>query len=235
MTTKRTLWRTVLLLLALSSTAPSSAAAEILFLPEHAFVDANGGKAILLMRYEGDTDYSRYARVIYDIPSGAFQFVSSNQISFITTDLYSSTINEFRFVYGRAHAYKLNGGGFRSFSDGRVKKDVRDFRHGLAEIEKLWPVTFRYNGRASLAPDDGTDYIGLIAQDVQKILPFMVDESDTDKVDGKPVLTLDPSALTYVLANAVKEETRMLENVEKRLANLERAVCAARAQARNCK
>jgi hypothetical protein len=37
-------------------------------------------------------------------------------------------------------------------SDGQLKKDVQDFRTGFAGLEKIRPVTFKYNGLAGVAP-----------------------------------------------------------------------------------
>jgi hypothetical protein len=105
-------------------------------------------------------------------------------------------------------ASKPGGGEWSSISDVRVKKDIGMFERGLADLEAVRPVTFKYNGLGGTR-EDNTQYVGVVAQDLEKTLPFMVSSqkkrlhpSDKDVTDIKQV---DPSAFTYILINAVKE------------------------------
>jgi hypothetical protein len=93
-------------------------------------------------------------------------------------------------------------------SDRRVKKDIEDYRGGLAELERVRPVTFKYNGLAGTETSN-KEYVGVIAQELEEIAPYMVSstarklrESDEDATDIKQ---LDSSAFTYMLVNAIKE------------------------------
>jgi hypothetical protein len=105
-------------------------------------------------------------------------------------------------------ASKPGGGSWAALSDRRVKKDIAAFQHGLATLEKIEPVSFRYNGLAGTRETE-TKFIGVVAQDLAPVLPFMVTSApkklhaeDATPTDLKEV---DPSAFTYVLINAVKE------------------------------
>ena len=100
-------------------------------------------------------------------------------------------------------------------SDARVKKDVVDFDQGLAALQRIRPVTYRYNGLGGTEASD-TQHVGVIAQELEKALPFMVSSqkrklhpNDKETTDIKQV---DPSAFTYVLINAVKQLS--VENTE---------------------
>lgn len=72
------------------------------------------------------------------------------------------------------------------------------------------PVTFRYNGKAGLPKEQ--KYVGVIAQDMQQIAPYMVGEFTYQDSTGKTeqYLDYDPNALAYILVNAVKEQQQHL-------------------------
>ncbi len=114
-------------------------------------------------------------------------------------------------------AFKPNGGSWVATSDVRVKRDIFDFTASLTEIEKLRAVRFKYNGLGG-TQDTGKEYVGVIAQEVEKVLPFMVSsqrqklhETDVQATDIKQV---DPSAFTFVLINAVQELSRQNKQKE---------------------
>jgi hypothetical protein len=107
-----------------------------------------------------------------------------------------------------------NGGSWSGTSDSRVKKDVQDFRAGLAELERIHPKSFRYNGLAGTV-DDGKQYVGVIAQDLEQIFPEMVSsrkaklhKDDSQETDIKVV---DPSNFMYVLINSVQDQQKIIE------------------------
>jgi hypothetical protein len=79
-------------------------------------------------------------------------------------------------------------------SDRRLKKDIETLSYGLEQLNQLQPVTYRWK--------DGNDkavHVGLIAQEVQKIIPEAVDSSDPDR------LGLNYSELVPVLIKAIQE------------------------------
>ena len=121
-------------------------------------------------------------------------------------------------VFG--NEFKPGGGPFTATSDIRVKKDIRSFGDGLEKILALKPVAYRYNGRGGTS-EDGNEYVGLVAQEVQEILPELVSSrsakmEESDKEDSD-ILTFEPGPITYILINAVKELAARIENLEKSL------------------
>lgn len=123
-------------------------------------------------------------------------------------------------------AGKPGGGSWTASSDRRLKKDIRDFSDGLDILKKINPVWFKYNGLADM-PDDGKNYVGVIAQDMQRVAPYMI-STFMDPQTNTEYLNYDSNAVTYILINSVKEQQiqievlkKQIEEQEKRLSRLE--------------
>lgn len=124
-------------------------------------------------------------------------------------------------VYAQGTAYKTVGGNTWSTpSDVRLKTDVVDFTDGLALVEAIRPVSYRYDGRLGTDPTR-TEY-GVIAQEIAAIAPYMV-ETDTLAVDPSDpdserieVLTYNNGPLTYALVNAVQELAAEVRDIRER-------------------
>jgi hypothetical protein len=102
-------------------------------------------------------------------------------------------------------AAKPGGGTWTVASDKRLKRDISDFNDGLSVLEKIKPVSFRYNGKAGI--DTDKQFVGVLAQDMLQIAPYMVGAFTYQDSTGKTeqYLDYDPNALSYILVNSVKE------------------------------
>jgi hypothetical protein len=123
------------------------------------------------------------------------------------------------FQVRTASVFKPGGGSWSALSDERVKRDVATFNTGLEALERIRPVSFRYNGLADTKVTD-SKYVGVVAQELEPILPFMVTSRGQKLHPGDKAPTdlkeVDPSAFTYVLINAVKElsaENKLMKSV----------------------
>ena len=96
-------------------------------------------------------------------------------------------------------------------SDRRLKTNVSNFEEGLELIQKINPVWFNYNGKAGLPTDERG--IGTIAQELQKIAPYMVKNWIYENEEGKKeeYLAVDYGALDFALVNAVQEQQQTIE------------------------
>ncbi len=103
------------------------------------------------------------------------------------------------------------------YSDERLKTNLVDFESGLDVIARLNPVSFEYNGLEGL-PSDETQ-IGLVAQDVERVAPYMV--SHRQGVDLDDVRVMSTQALPYLLINAIQELEAKVADLERRLAERE--------------
>lgn len=98
-------------------------------------------------------------------------------------------------------------------SDRRLKTDIRSLGRVGDALERLRPVSFRFNA------DTGhptTRQIGLLAQDVQAEFPSLV----TEGPEG--ALSLAYPRLTAVLLKGFREQRSRIDSLQRRLARVER-------------
>jgi hypothetical protein len=116
------------------------------------------------------------------------------------------------------NASKAGGGSWATFSDKRVKHDIKPFNDGLEVLMKLNPVTFKYNEKSGYT-DLNKSFIGFIAQDVETVAPYMVNlYDDSEGPSGlKDKRQFDESALNKILVNAVQEQQAQIEVLKKEM------------------
>jgi hypothetical protein len=107
--------------------------------------------------------------------------------------------------------YKPGGGSWAATSDARIKTRHRDYTAGLDAVTQLQPCVYSYNAHGT------RQYIGLIAQEAETVMPEMVGRiaGEVDGVAVDDLRTLDTSALVYALVNAVRELSARLEALER--------------------
>ena len=88
-----------------------------------------------------------------------------------------------------------------AFSDERLKDNIETLEDSLDKVEQLRGVTYTRDGREN---------IGVIAQEVEKILPEIVLTAD-DEMGTKSV---DYSRITAVLIEAVKDLSAKVKELE---------------------
>ena len=111
-----------------------------------------------------------------------------------------STITALTFDMSEAGAATFNND-VTAFSDARLKDNIETLENGLQKIEQLRGVTYTRDNKES---------IGVIAQEVEKILPEIVKTAD-DEMGTKSV---DYSRITAVLIEAVKELSAKVQELE---------------------
>jgi hypothetical protein len=118
-------------------------------------------------------------------------------------------------------AYKPGGGPWAAISDARLKEDIHPYTRGLAELQALRPVRYKYKKEYWAASD--RHFTGLIAQEVQDVVPEMVHPYKFQAIGDRllDVLAVNPSDLTYMLINAVKELDAENQQLKARLAAVE--------------
>jgi hypothetical protein len=99
---------------------------------------------------------------------------------------------------------------FYETSDARIKTDINTIDDGLDKVQNLRGVTFRNSQR-----EDSEIEVGLIAQEVQTIVPELV----TTTPSG--YLQVDYAKMVAVLIEAVKEQQTTIQALENRILALE--------------
>ena len=97
-------------------------------------------------------------------------------------------------------------------SDKRLKTNIQNLSYGLKEVLALQPV--KYNWRKT---PNGDKQIGLIAQDVRKVIPEVVVGDAT-----KEKLGLNYTELVPVLINAIKEQQKQIDDLKQQILKLQK-------------
>jgi trimeric autotransporter adhesin len=106
-------------------------------------------------------------------------------------------------------------------SDARLKSNIKDIGYGLETILNLRPVSFTWKDDTQNAL-----HLGLIAQDVQKVIGEVV---DTGK-DSEKTLGINYTAIVPVLIKGIQEQQSQLELVKQENLRLKSGINSLQAQ-----
>ena len=168
--------------------------------------EEGGAERILQRSYDG----SRWARLVSNSVGGELQLGRSNTAHVKLVTLGDSYLNGGDVGIGQTSpSYKLDvtgtiraTGDVIAFSDKRVKENIKTIDNALEKVTNLRGVEFNKIG-------ENKKSIGVIAQEIEKILPEVV---STDKKDMKSVAY---GNIVGILIEAIKE----LETKVKKLEN----------------
>ena len=110
--------------------------------------------------------------------------------------------------YGSSGSHSFGGGGRRS--DKNAKHNIEKYSQSLATVLELQPVTYFYN--SDIVAEENVSskkQIGLLAQDVEKLIPEVV---TTDNIGLKRI---QYDLLVPVLINSIKELNSKIEKQQK--------------------
>ena len=124
----------------------------------------------------------------------------------------SSGGNTIFYVRGDGYVWAAND--ITAFSDERVKTNLQKIEGALDKVSNINGYTFT---RTDYTSEDDKDkrHVGVIAQEVQKVLPELVHEDD------KGMLSVAYGNMTALLIEAIKEERQKREALEERIKLLE--------------
>ena len=136
----------------------------------------------------------------------------------------------YKLDVGSSEAAKTGGGMWIATSDERLKKNIRDFKDGLDVVKQIRPVQFSYNGQGGIA-DDTSTFVGIIAQELKPVAPYMIGEFTYTAPDGQKenYMDYDGTAMTYILINAVKEQQEEIEVLKQQVEALKQLVLEKKA------
>ncbi len=125
-------------------------------------------------------------------------------------DVYINNSNEFRFeADGDFHADGNVIAYSTTISDERLKDDIKPIEGALDKVSQLNGYTFRYK-------TDGKESAGVIAQEVEKVLPSAIQESTLPLKtnDGVEYKTVQYDQLHGLLIEAIKELKAEIEELK---------------------
>jgi hypothetical protein len=116
--------------------------------------------------------------------------------------------------------FRLNGNGiytgnWQQDSDERYKENIEPIKNSLDKITHLNPINFEW--KKDEYPDKNFQdekQIGLIAQEIEKILPELV------RTDGEGYKSIDYTKINVFLIEAIKEQQKSIEELKKEVAEL---------------
>ena len=139
------------------------------------------------------------------------------------TALYYNDAPSYNLQLNANSAAKPTSSVWTVSSDARLKTNVSPFSDGLNVLMAIDPVWFEYNGKAGMPTNERG--VGTIAQELQKIAPYMVNEwtftegsldEKTVRPDGPRTTTnylgVDYGAMDFIVINSIQEQQRIIEN-----------------------
>ena len=135
---------------------------------------------------------------------------------------YNHGDNSMRFVTNGSEDMRLTSGGTlhvdadvvaysTTISDERLKDDVITIESALDKVMSLRGVEYIWNKGSK----EGQKDLGVIAQEVEQVLPEIVKEKEMPYIDGEIYKTVDYEKLTAVLIEAIKEQQQEIEQLKK--------------------
>jgi putative lipoic acid-binding regulatory protein len=96
-------------------------------------------------------------------------------------------------------------------SDRRLKENIKPIPYGLETVLKMNPVEYDWKEKRDKAHD-----IGVIAQEVEELIPEIVKEHKDLKTD-EPIKTVDYGKMVSVLIKAVQEQQEQINELKEKL------------------
>jgi hypothetical protein len=177
---------------------------------------ALGGLATMWHYYDESTDQWRI-----NMSGDKFYFTGTGRLGL------SVSSPSYQLQLSSNSAAKPTSSSWTVVSDARLKTDITAFTEGLSIIQQIEPVWFNYNGKAGMPVNERG--VGTIAQELQKIAPYMVNEWEyvNDETGEKEnYLGVDYGAMDFLLVNAIKEQQQQIETQGATIEKLEAQINA---------
>lgn len=138
--------------------------------------------------------------------------------------ILSTSEGRMRFYTNRRSKYvEINGGNVvaqgnvTGYSDARVKTDLEVIPNALDKVSQLTGYTYK---RTDMDSDERK--VGLIAQDVEKVLPEAVVTVDREDLGIDDFKTLDYGNMVALLVEGMKEQQAQIEELKKQIEELKK-------------
>ena len=149
-----------------------------------------------------------YAHLVMASGYLVFTVVGADKDFFISGNDGGSAITGVRVDFSDAGAIICNGNitAFGNTSDIKLKENIEVISDALDKVKKLKGITFNYK-------KDGKRSTGLIAQDLEKVLPEAVYESSDIDNDEDKHLAIRYGNTVGLLVEAIKEQQKEIDTL----------------------
>ena len=172
---------------------------------------ASGGRRYSWISTASDADSGGGVLAAFDSTGGAYRMVITNQGNVgIGTEFPTALLS----VNGGAN--KPGGGSWGTFSDERLKTIRGNFTSSLHALMQLQPLRYEYRPDNALQLKADGEHIGFSAQALKEVIPEAVSQTD----NGYLIVNNDP--ILWTMLNAIKDQQRQIEKLERRVASLQR-------------
>lgn len=137
-------------------------------------------------------------------------FPSPIGIPFLITHNNAGSVSNLFYVDKSGNTY---GTSWNNISDLSFKKNILPISNGLHKILSLKGVSYQWKDNSM----DTLHHFGVIAQDVEKVIPEIVKDNT---IDSKK--SVEYTGLIPVLIEAIKEQQTMIEELKVKVSNLEK-------------
>ncbi|MEX0980631.1 MAG: tail fiber domain-containing protein [Bacteroidales bacterium] len=202
------------------SAGRSSASSGSVFLGKYAGYNEDADNKLIIQTGYTGSDNLNNALIYGDFVTKDLRFNATIGINRNDNSSYGLVVdggtstNYSMLVYKGAYAYS---NGFVSASDLTLKKDINTIQNALGLVTSLRGVTYRWKETEAI-PENGREQIGLIAQEVEAVLPQIVTEND----EGHKGVSYDK--LSAVLIEAMKEQQMQIEQLQSEVDRLKKLV-----------
>jgi hypothetical protein len=122
-------------------------------------------------------------------------------------------------------AQKATGTTWSNPSDIRLKDNIQEYTKGLPELMQVNVKTWEYNGKGGTV--QGTKGLGVIADEIKKILPDTVDDYkaklNEDDAEDSDIKKFDATEITWLMLKSIQELNAKVDAQAVRIAELEGA------------
>lgn len=128
------------------------------------------------------------------------------------------------FLTVNGSADKPGGGSWGTFSDGRLKNLNGSYSSSLSQVMRINPIRYRYKPDNAMGISDTDEHVGVVAQDVQRVIP----EAVTENSKGYLLVNNDP--IIWSMLNAIKEQQKEIRDLKSELRATRQSLRKVKAQ-----
>ena len=148
-------------------------------------------------------------------PDSGLGLVNDNSTDYWEFDINNASDLKLKLNFTEKGVFDHTSGIYTPLSDERVKRNIRPLGSTLEKIGLLKPSSYEFKTDSS-----HREYIGFIAQDVEKLFPELVYHT-IDPAQNTDVYTMDYSGFGVLAIKGIQEQQEIIAEQEKRIEKLE--------------